>query len=136
MSCGGVPARPAVARDWVAFRFVNSIGDLPHRYFAYGSNLSDEVMAERCPGAIPVGRARIDGRRFLINERGVATVVLDADSSVHGLRWATDDRHLRALDGVEGLAAGKLHPRTDCGLPADYLDELEGWFTQDSSAQD
>ena len=49
-------------------------------YFAYGSNLSPEQMAGRCPespatSSIPVAVARLDGWRWIICGRGYANVV-------------------------------------------------------------
>ncbi|ERF70814.1 hypothetical protein EPUS_02336 [Endocarpon pusillum Z07020] len=49
-------------------------------YFAYGSNLSPEQMAGRCPeypatSSIPVAIARLDGWRWIICGRGYANVV-------------------------------------------------------------
>lgn len=44
-------------------------------YFAYGSNLSPEQMARRCPDSIFLGKATLRGHKWQINERGVANVV-------------------------------------------------------------
>ena len=77
-----------------------------HRYFAYGSNMSSTQMAERCPGSTPIGLASLPDFRFLINERGVATVVPEADAMVRGVLWSTTDEHIESLDGFEGLAKG------------------------------
>lgn len=65
-----------------------------------------EQMEERCPGAHPVGVAGLAGHRFLINERGVATVVPEAANEVLGVLWAVSDAHIDALDGFEGLVKG------------------------------
>lgn len=44
-------------------------------YFAYGSNMDEAAqMAERCPGAEVIGLATLPGYRFVINQRGVATL--------------------------------------------------------------
>ena len=76
-------------------------------YFAYGSNMDEAQMAERCPGARLLGPARFPGHRFGINSRGVATVFRDATAGVHGLLWAISEEDERALDGFEGVAAGR-----------------------------
>lgn len=44
-------------------------------YFAYGSNLSPEQMARRCPDSIFLGKATLPGYRWQVNERGVPNVV-------------------------------------------------------------
>jgi gamma-glutamylcyclotransferase (GGCT)/AIG2-like uncharacterized protein YtfP len=88
-------------------------------YFAYGSNLSFAQMAQRCPGATPLGKACLKGWRYLIYERGYANIVPDAASEVWGGVWLVTEDHLRALDGFEGVTKGLYH-RVDCEV------ELEG----------
>lgn len=44
-------------------------------YFAYGSNLSPEQMAHRCPDSIFLGKATLCGYRWQVNERGRANIV-------------------------------------------------------------
>lgn len=61
-------------------------------------------MARRCPGAVLVGTARLDGHRFVIGSRGVATVVRESGSAVYGVLWALDAAGERALDEYEGVA--------------------------------
>ncbi len=75
-------------------------------YFAYGSNMDAEQMARRCPNAYRCVRARLDGRRFVINRGGYATVVPAADGKVHGVLWKVSGSDLRQLDRYEGTAAG------------------------------
>ncbi|MGH7700028.1 MAG: gamma-glutamylcyclotransferase family protein [Gemmatimonadales bacterium] len=95
------------------------------RYFAYGSNMSRAQMAVRCPGAAVVDRAVLGGHRFVINRRGVATVVPDAAAAVHGVLWTIGPEDERALDRYEGVAEG-LYRRERCrvtagGRPVDAL---------------
>lgn len=75
-------------------------------YFAYGSNMDRDQMRVRCPGAELIGPARLDGYRYLVNQRGVATVVPLEGSRVHGLVWELDDHHEAELDRYEGVAGG------------------------------
>ncbi len=81
-------------------------------YFAYGSNLHFGQMARRCPGSRFVGRARLHGYRWQINQRGYANVVVAAGSVVDGLVFelgsddgsnSTDEAR---LDRSEGVAMG------------------------------
>lgn len=44
-------------------------------YFGYGSNLWKDQMKERCPTSTYLGIARLNGYRWIINERGYANVV-------------------------------------------------------------
>ena len=43
-------------------------------YFAYGSNMDADQMGRRCSAAAIIGTASLEGYRFIINSRGVATV--------------------------------------------------------------
>ena len=54
-------------------------------YFAYGSNMDANQMSKRCPDAVMVATGMATGFRFRINTNGVATIVPDEMSSVHGI---------------------------------------------------
>lgn len=75
-------------------------------YFAYGSNMEPGPMAERCPQARPLGRARLERWSFRINERGYATVVPDPAGTVHGVLWSLSAGDEASLDDYEGLSEG------------------------------
>jgi len=75
-------------------------------YFAYGSNMYRPQMADRCPGSLPVGTASLHGWRFIINERGVATITEAHGHSVLGVVWMASDTHVTALDRFEGVHLG------------------------------
>jgi gamma-glutamylcyclotransferase (GGCT)/AIG2-like uncharacterized protein YtfP len=76
-------------------------------YFAYGSNMSPDQMAARCPNATPVGVAVLEGWHVAINSRGVATIVPDhARSVVEGVLWRVTETCLRSLDRFERVADG------------------------------
>jgi phage replication-related protein YjqB (UPF0714/DUF867 family)/gamma-glutamylcyclotransferase (GGCT)/AIG2-like uncharacterized protein YtfP len=74
-----------------------------HSYFAYGSNLSAQQMAARCPDAVDPRRATLADHDWLINQRGVATIEPLAGSEVHGVLWHVSDRDLATLDSAEGV---------------------------------
>jgi gamma-glutamylcyclotransferase (GGCT)/AIG2-like uncharacterized protein YtfP len=76
-------------------------------YFAYGSNMWSEQMLGRCPTATAPVVASLEGWRLLINERGVATLIRDAEGEVHGVLWRLGDVDLRTLDLAEGVADGR-----------------------------
>lgn len=76
-----------------------------HIYFAYGSNLCVQQMAQRCPDAIDPQPATLPDHDWLINERGVATVEPLTGSQVHGVVWQLSDRDLATLDSAEGVPA-------------------------------
>ncbi len=116
------------------------------QYFAYGSNILISQMAERCPEATPGHIGTLPGWRFLINERGVATITPDPEAQTLGLLWRVGPGDIVALDGYEGVAEGRyerrildvtpeghepepvivyVDPRTDSGPPRDgYLEKI------------
>ncbi|HEY5531112.1 MAG TPA: gamma-glutamylcyclotransferase family protein [Candidatus Anoxymicrobiaceae bacterium] len=75
-------------------------------YFAYGSNMDTVQMRHRCPDSVPVATAELFGYRFIINSRGVATIVQDDSSTVHGVLWRTTDDDETSLDRYEGVGSG------------------------------
>lgn len=72
-------------------------------YFAYGSNLSVQQMARRCPDAVDPRPATLSDHDWLINERGVATLEPFVGSQVHGVVWQISDHDLATLDSAEGV---------------------------------
>ncbi|KAI3396799.1 hypothetical protein diail_11699 [Diaporthe ilicicola] len=78
-------------------------------YFAYGSNLSPEQMAHRCPDSIFLGKGTLRGHRWQINERGVANVVPTGRRRdlVEGLVYAVSAADERRLDRHEGVERGR-----------------------------
>jgi gamma-glutamylcyclotransferase (GGCT)/AIG2-like uncharacterized protein YtfP len=77
----------------------------PLYYFAYGSNMDPKQMARRCPDAVPVGVATLQGYDIVINSRGTATIVPvgDEPAVVEGVLWEVTDNCLRCLDRYEGV---------------------------------
>ena len=75
-------------------------------YFAYGSNMDQAAMVQRCPHAKLIGPARLPRHRFLINEDGYATVVRDPRRTVHGLLWDLAMSDIPPLDRYESLHTG------------------------------
>jgi gamma-glutamylcyclotransferase (GGCT)/AIG2-like uncharacterized protein YtfP len=74
---------------------------MKHFYFAYGMNTNLTSMANRCPGAVPLGSAILSGYRFVF--RSHADVVLDGQTDTHGVLWEITDDHLDRLDSFEGF---------------------------------
>jgi gamma-glutamylcyclotransferase len=83
-------------------------------YFAYGSNMSTERIRRslpldkrRCPFATYIGIARLDGYRFIINDRKqFATIVADSAKTVYGVLWEIPDNEFEYLDLREGVNIG------------------------------
>jgi gamma-glutamylcyclotransferase (GGCT)/AIG2-like uncharacterized protein YtfP len=82
------------------------------RYFAYGSNMSTALMKRRCPSAVAIGAARLDGWRFFIMAAGFASIVPANGSAVHGVLWSLAPRDLAALNAYEGVDGGLYVRRT------------------------
>ncbi|KKY20949.1 putative aig2 family protein [Phaeomoniella chlamydospora] len=74
-------------------------------YFAYGSNLSLTQMGKRCPESRLIGRGRLYGYVWQINERGFANVVKSVDSTkfVDGLCYLLNPIDVGRLDRSEGV---------------------------------
>ena len=78
-------------------------------YFGYGSNLWKDQMIKRCPTSEYLGIARLNGYRWLINNRGYANVVQPkkSDESENDVVWglvysleAEDEERLDVNEGV------------------------------------
>jgi gamma-glutamylcyclotransferase (GGCT)/AIG2-like uncharacterized protein YtfP len=72
-------------------------------YFAYGANMDVEAMATRCPGAKPLGLARLPRHRWIISADGYANVIRDARRDVHGLLWDLALSDVPPLDKYEDV---------------------------------
>lgn len=71
-----------------------------HYYFAYGANTNLIEMLERCPNAIKIGRAFVQGYTF--RWRKYADIEISQDEYVNGLLWELDEQNLKILDEFEG----------------------------------
>ncbi len=78
-------------------------------YFAYGTNMSGEVMRARCPGHRFLGAAVLPAHRLAFSRRsvitgtGVADIVVDPDGEVWGALYELGERDLGRLDIKEGF---------------------------------
>lgn len=75
-------------------------------YFAYGSNMDNLQMANRCPGAESAGTASLPGYRFIINDRGYATLLKETGLETPGVLWRLHPSDEAALDRYEGYRRG------------------------------
>ncbi len=81
-------------------------------YFAYGSNIDVMGMRWRCPGAKMVEIAQLRDFRFLINTRGLATIVPQKDCAVYGILWTITESDEEVLDHYEGVAVELYYKTT------------------------
>ena len=70
-------------------------------YIAYGSNLSVEQMADRCPDAKVVGTAILYGWQLLF--KGCATIDPNPEKNTPVLVWEISERDEQRLDRYEGF---------------------------------
>ena len=71
------------------------------KMFAYGMNTNLDEMNRRCPGAISLGSAWIDDYEFVF--RTHADIAESPGSICYGVLWDIDEKHLQALDTLEGF---------------------------------
>lgn len=82
-------------------------------YFAYGSNMLRERLADRCPSARPVGIAGAAGHTICFHKRskdGSGKAMIEATGNaediVPGVVFAIAEAERPALDAAEGLGFG------------------------------
>lgn len=81
--------------------------DSPHHtYFTYGSNMDAGQFAERCPTSVFSGRAVLSDHRWIITNRGVASVTPSPGQAVHGVLARLTAADEQTLDRCEGVASG------------------------------
>ena len=84
-------------------------------YFAYGSNMSREVMAKVAPSAKVLDVGRLDDHRLAFTRRstawraGVADIPECSGFSVYGVLYAIQPDELMALDRKEGAPSSYRH---------------------------
>ena len=85
------------------------------KYFAYGMNTNLDEMRRRCPGAVSLGAAWIDGYEFVF--RTHADIVRTPGGRCHGVLWDISSQDLKALDALEGYPYyyTRFRVRVNCG---------------------
>lgn len=75
-------------------------------YIAYGSNMSEAQMAQRCPDATLAGTGRVNGYELLFKGSLTgcyATIEKKADAFVPVVLWRISEADERRLDAYEGF---------------------------------
>ena len=80
--------------------------------FAYGSNLDIHQVETRCPGAVLLGKATLNGYELAFDTAGYLTITKREGSHVQGALWALDSSHVASLDRYEGIASGCYRKET------------------------
>jgi gamma-glutamylcyclotransferase (GGCT)/AIG2-like uncharacterized protein YtfP len=82
---------------------VATMADKMFYYFAYGSNMDEDQMEYRCPGARLLHKVTIPDYTFRIDSRGVASIIPKRGAKVTGLLWEINKYHILSLDRFEGI---------------------------------
>lgn len=93
-------------------------------YFAYGSNMDFDQMAQRCSGAKFYRKGLLLGYRFAIDEACVATIIPENTGFVEGILWKVGANDLKQLDQYEGVANG-CYRRANVDILRLHYDTIE-----------
>ena len=77
-----------------------------HYYFGYGSNLSKEQMAIRCPESRYYASGKLSGYSWLINSRGYASIKISKNDMVLGEVFKLSQKDEEYLDIYESVDEG------------------------------
>jgi len=69
-------------------------------YFAYGSNLHQKQMKNRCPDSVPLVRVKLNGYRLEFNR--VADIVEEDGAVTWGAIYTVSPEDIKSLDRYEG----------------------------------
>jgi gamma-glutamylcyclotransferase (GGCT)/AIG2-like uncharacterized protein YtfP len=103
-------------------------------YFAYGSNLDETQMKERCPDSELVNKGYLDGYRLDFTkyaERwngGVADVIPSEHDRVWGLIYRVTESDLALLDGFEGYPHVYDRTMISINTPEGILNKVWTYF--------
>lgn len=87
-------------------------------YIAYGSNMSEVQMAQRCPDATLAGTGRVNGYELLFKGSLTgcyATIEKKADAFVPVVLWRISAADERRLDAYEGFPRFYYKKRSGSG---------------------
>lgn len=96
-------------------------------YFAYGSNIDDNQVKNRTPGAVFMGRGILHGYKLTFCSHsvrwggGVANIEKDPGSTVYGVLWGFSKLHLSMMDVYEGYPEHYLREI----VPVTVLDDVK-----------
>ena len=65
-----------------------------------------ERMKDRCPDSTPQGKGILKGYKWIINERGVANILISKPDYVEGYIFSITESDERNLDEKEGVKKG------------------------------
>ncbi len=101
----------------------------PIFYFAYGSNMNPKRMQKRCPGAVPLGMAKLPD--YHLSERLYADIDFKEGFCVYGVLYCIWDKHIETLDFFEGYP--RIYRRM--WLAVEYQNEIVLAMTYEMTAE-
>lgn len=93
-------------------------------YVAYGSNMSRQQMAQRCPGARLISTGRIQGARLEFYTHATIVGSEIKEDFVPVAVWAISARHEKSLDRYEGYPS--YYTKANCLVHMDNGGQVKG----------
>lgn len=87
-------------------------------YFAYGSNMDEKQMFNRCHNPILIGKGILNNYKFELDSEGVATIINSKNDIVYGIVWEISIDDKKILDKYEGV-------RNNCYKPTNLIIKKE-----------
>ena len=97
-------------------------------YIAYGSNMDEDQMAHRCPGAKLIGTGRLHGFQLEFNRHATIVESGNPESLVPVAVWKITEDDERRLDRYEGYPS--YYRKISCGFDVGEEEETPGMVYQ------
>ena len=94
------------------------------KYIAYGSNMSREQMAYRCPGAKLIGTGFLHGYQLEFNRHATVIKTQSKKDTVPVAIWEISPEHERNLDLYEGCPV--YYGKTECKVTSGNGSQIKG----------
>ena len=101
------------------------------KYIAYGSNMNQEQMAHRCPGAQLIGIGSLHGYQLEFNRHATIVPTNHPSAAVPVAVWEISPEHEHQLDRYEGFPI--YYRKLDCRVEMADGKALEGMAYQMNS---
>lgn len=89
-----------------AIQMAEQLMETTTTYFAYGANMHEYTMSNRCQDSVKKSAATLNHWKWFINERGVSTVKPVVGEKVFGILWEMTPADEATLDVIEGVQQG------------------------------
>ena len=120
---------PPTKSEITTLRTSDSDESAKRLYFAYGSNMANLQMKNRCPDCRRIDSAKLPGYRWIISSRGFATIIPSQQDEVEGVLFEISDEDEKSLDCYEGTSYEKkaISVETQNGqiIAFTYIDRIQ-----------